>query len=351
MKEYLFLLVSSAILLQQCDTTETIVPEPVKDPREYNWTIDSLFYPGALQILMGSIWGSSSDNIYVAGDCDDAKSQIWHYNGNQWNAVHIYMGVAYSPASIYGFSAKDIWIAGGFYGTTSTLDSSLIMHYDGSSWKKINAYGGRLIENIWGNSSDNVWFVGLNGTIFHWNGTSLQPDSLPFHISKDVDPFYNMSVSGNSSGDTYFLVNAPSGKVYLFKRMQDIWSVVDSNLWGWQRMNVRIGSTGNIYESGAAGYYKWTGSNWENLLDQFDGYTFGIEALSEENIFITGWIYSTPGNIKSLLYHYNGQDFFLYEDLMLDDVSLFDAWSNGNEVFVVGYTHSFPQISVVLHGK
>ena len=300
---------------------------------------------------MQSIWGSSPDNIYAVGHSDEIKGQVWHYDGKQWSSVYIFMGLAYTPNTVFGFSANDVWIAGGFYGNTSTADSSLIMHYNGSTWRRINAYGGRLIENIWGNSPDNVWFVGLNGTIFHWNGTSIHPDSLPIRISKDAMPGYNLSVSGNSSGAAYFLLSAASGRQDLFKRMQDNWSVIDTNLWGWDRKNVWVSNTNKIYETGAAGFYWWTGSNWENLLDQFGGFTFGIEALSEDNMFITGWLSPATGNHKALLYHYNGKDIYLYENLMIDDTDFMDAWSTGSEVFVVGRTHSYPQRSVVLHGK
>ena len=354
MKKILFLSAVLIIALQKCSSPTGPPPpvKPVKNPREYTWTIDTLFYPTGLQTSMYSIWGSSPDNMYTVGHSGDIRGQAWHYDGKQWKDFYLPFGVRYSFRNVYGFSANDIWVVGGYFGTRSTVDSTFIMHFDGGSWKRINASGGKIIETVWGSSPNDIWFGGINGTLFHWDGTSVKRDSLPIYIPKDADPFYNFNkIYGKPSGDTFFLTSAPSGKSYLFLRKQENWSVIDSS--AWFRNRVWVSEKGDLYESGSGGFYKWTGYVWGNILGRFDGFTGGIGAASESNMFIVG-SGSTPesgGKYTGLVYHYNGKDFYLYENLKLDGVIFTDAWTDGTEVFIVGVTGEFLQKTIILHGK
>ena len=330
-----------------------------KDPRNYTWTIDTLYYPGSLQTMLNSIWGSSSNNIYAVGHSDEARGQIWHFDGKQWTSMNIFMGFAYTPYVIFGFSPNDIWIAGeriydNYNPPPNFIDSSFIMHFDGSSWKRIYAYGGKLIETIWGRAPNDIWFGGLNGTLFHWDGTSIRRDTLPIYIPLNADPYYNFhSIYGLPTGEIYFLVSAPlpQTRMYLFMRRQNNWSVIDSNLLGWVRNRLWVRDNENIYETGEDGFFKWNGNGWDNLLGQFNGTTIPLAALSDDNIFIAGLYYPEPGKINGLVYHYNGKDFYSFEKLKLYDVSFLGSWWNGTDVFIVGYTHKFPQKTIILHGK
>jgi hypothetical protein len=350
-KKILILLAVSIIIFQQCDTTEP--PANVKkNPREYTWTVDTLLYPESLQTLMSSIWGSSANNIYVTGHCDDIKGQLWHFDGTQWTSLYISMGFAYTPYAIFGFSSNNIWIAGErIYDNPNPppnfIDSSFIMKYDGNSWKNIIVHG-RSLYTIWGNSPDNIWFGGLNGILFHWDGTSIKKDSIPYFAPEYSQVF---SIYGKSSDEAYFMLYSSliQDHMYLFMRKQNNWSVIDSTVWGWTRDKLWISEYANIYETGSSGFFKWNGSRWDNLLGDFNGFTFGIEALSENNMFIVGWDFATP--IRGLVYHYNGKDFYLYENLKLDDVTFYDAWWNGTEVFIVGTTGRYPQKTIILLGK
>lgn len=351
----LLLTIISAILFQQCNTTEPPI-KVEKNPRTYDWTIDTLSYPSSLQTRMQSIWGSSPENMYVAGDCDDIRGQLWHYDGKQWASIYNAFGVAYTPYVVYGFSTNDIWVAGGSWAGTGTLDSAFVIHYDGSSWNRINAYGGKAITTIWGRSPKDIWFGGLNGTLFHWDGVTVKRDTLPIYIPLNADPFYQLSIYGKATDDeTYFMITDLTFQThtYLFVRKQNNWSVIDSSLWGYSRAKVWVSEKGNIYETGSGGFFRWNGNSWDNILGWFSGFTSGIEALSESenNMFIVGWDFPEVGKIRGLVFHYNGDNFYLYENLRLDDVRFIDVWWNGEEVFIVGSTFNFPQKSIILHGK
>jgi hypothetical protein len=356
----------SLSFLQQCSNPTGPPIDGIKDPRNYSWTIDTLFYPTSIQTNMRSILGSAANNVYAVGHSDEVRGSVWRFDGNSWkNFDYLTSGVNYDFGEVYGFSANDIWMAGTRYDDNPSpppnfLDSSFIVHFNGS-WQSIKPAGGSALQSVWGNSPTNVWFGGAYGTLFQWNGSSVKQDSLPIYISKnwDADPFYNLiSISGNSNGAVYFLVSAYSPQaqthMYLFMKKQNNWSVVDSSIYGYTRNKVWVSEEGNIYETGEVGFFKWNGSGWDNILgtDIFNGVTtFGIEALSESNMFIVGWSYPSGGKLTGLVYHYNGKDFYSYENLKLDNAQYLDAWSDGKEVFIVGQTFGLPSKTIILHGK
>lgn len=354
MKNYkikIILFAFSLLIFQQCSSST----EPVinKNPREYTWTIDTLFHPESIQTNMRSIWGSSASDVYTAGHSDDIRGNLWHFDGKSWNNLTVTNDLYCDFGEVFGFSADNIWIAGSRYYSNPSpppnfLDSTLILNFNGS-WENIKPAGGRTLRTVWGSSPNDVWFGGLSGSLlFHWNGTSVKRDSIPYPI-----PDYSQisSISGRSVGDAYFLLSAPTGQTFLFINKQNNWSIIDSS--AWFRNKVWVSDEGNIYETGQVGFYKWTGSSWTNLLGWFAGSTIGIEATSETNMFIVGRGSSVGpgGKYTGLVFHYNGNNFYLYENLKLDDVIFLDAWSNGSEVFIVGYTLSFPEKTIILHGK
>ncbi|MGH2567772.1 MAG: hypothetical protein ACRDGA_05490, partial [Bacteroidota bacterium] len=92
--------------------------EPIKDPRSYTWTIDTLAYPGSFQTAMRDIWGSSPTNVYVVGHNSDGFGKMFHFDGQEWKPVGlnpIEGGTIEGPidlSAIHGFSRDNIWVVG-----------------------------------------------------------------------------------------------------------------------------------------------------------------------------------------------------------------------------------------------
>jgi hypothetical protein len=78
--------------------------------------------------------------------------------------------------------------------------------------------------------------------------------------------------------------------------------------------------------------------------------TFGIAGTDDNNLFIVGAGFR-DGLYYGVVHHYNGSDWFQFSNLALIDVILYDVWTDGREVFAVGNTTRFPQVSIVVHGK
>ena len=139
----------SGIYFSCSNPTEPPPPvKPVKDPRTYTYTIDTLKI--SFQTMLRRVWGSSPNNVYIGGHNAGSPGSFWHYDGSKWSVVSL-PEYAYDINGIYGFAAGDIWAVGsrsyysGTFPNGTWSDSSLMFHYNGSSWKQFNVTGGRSL--------------------------------------------------------------------------------------------------------------------------------------------------------------------------------------------------------------
>ncbi|MDZ7375717.1 MAG: hypothetical protein ONB13_03765 [candidate division KSB1 bacterium] len=139
-------------------------PEPAKDPRQYSWTVDTLSYPSSFQTLMGRIWASSPQNVYVVGHCNDIFGQMYHFDGKVWLPIPFKYWGPIGLTDIYGFSSDDIWVVGQQYHQTGRDSlgypiyywSNRIIHYNGSTWQKVLDEGGQTLVSVWGISASDI---------------------------------------------------------------------------------------------------------------------------------------------------------------------------------------------------
>ncbi|HBI14961.1 MAG TPA: hypothetical protein DDY20_05530 [Desulfobulbaceae bacterium] len=122
------------------------------------------------------VWGSSETDVFAVGDASMVGTTryytVLHFNGTDWSRMG---GTPVVPADqsgrlkgIWGSSASNIWAVG---------DDGIILHYNGSNWTSVTRARARLYD-IWGSSSTNIYAVGLFGTILRYNGASWSYVSL-----------------------------------------------------------------------------------------------------------------------------------------------------------------------------
>ena len=189
-KLYTGLIILVIIILSGCDTG--IGVQPLKDPRTYNWTADTLRYPGSYQTLMEDIWANSPRDVYAVGhNSRGAKGIMWHYDGINWSNVHLGISEggliegSIDLTSIYGFSSTDIYAVGDRSKDNpnpppNLIFSSLIIHFDGFVWKEVNTYSGSALIDIYGKSPSDIWAGGESSTLFHYNGSTWERDSINY---------------------------------------------------------------------------------------------------------------------------------------------------------------------------
>ena len=178
----------------------TTAPPAVKDAScsADHWCIVSGL---TKRVTFSSVWGASPNDVWVAGE----GGALMHWDGSAWAEAS--SGTQSALRAVSGTSSKDVWAAG--------LDG-VLLHFDGTSWsatQKTGApwspatganerpiyslfatpnklwTGGSGVRSfdgtswtephhgthlptmaVWGPDAQNLWAVGLQGTVYRWEG-------------------------------------------------------------------------------------------------------------------------------------------------------------------------------------
>jgi hypothetical protein len=143
--------------------------------RNFIWEVDTL---GATMTHLYDVAVIHDSLIYVVGEIylrdslgqtDPTPYNLAIWNGQRWQLERVYwtfqgnQGVSRLTA-IMAFSSNDIWVGG-----------TVPYHWNGISWRaELGMVGifASWINKIWGRSSSDLYIVGNNGNIAHYNGSS-----------------------------------------------------------------------------------------------------------------------------------------------------------------------------------
>jgi len=131
---------------------------------QFSWTIDTLGICGS---YLNDVAIVNENNIWVVGniETDEGEYNAAHWNGSEWELIEI-INTA-DLYSIFYFSENDIWVT----------KYSYPVHWDGITWTQYNltdlGISGSSGQAIWGTSSSNMYFVGLYGSIVHYDGVNF----------------------------------------------------------------------------------------------------------------------------------------------------------------------------------
>lgn len=357
MKALHMLAVSSAmtfVLFSGGCKKDPVGPTLPKNPREYTWTVDTLAYPGSFQTIMRAIWGSSSNDIYVAGHNNTAFGNMYHWNGHVWTNVRLViteggpLSRIGSFAAIFGISGQDIYAAGYIPTNRYSLDGFLI-HFNGTTWREISLPSESSLETVWGRSPDTVWIGGWDGFLAHYTASRFVRDTVPYAFDTTGRDIVVRQIEGDARRT--FLVLGVSPRVlhrefyYLYERVGSQWIVRDGT---YEYPSIFIAPGGTMYRSGYGGIQRKAETTWTTVLSVPYVGRRGMAASSESNIFAAGMGDPVP---TSRLYHYNGTDWFEYTHLRMEGVEFSAVWTDGKEVFAIGQTIGSPMKTIVLHGR
>lgn len=299
---------------------------------DYEWIVDTLDAPDALQVIMLGIWGTEESNVWVVGHSDLTKYQAWHWDGIKWeNALLWFPGHPHSLEAVYGFSANDVWVVGVDYRNYPSINHrSLIAHYDGNNWRLIEEIDAPRALSVWGNDPFNV-FVGCDsGVVLYFNGSYWEKQS-----TGTISRIY--SIAGFNSQEVYAAGYHLDKKQpidstfhYFFHYSGSEWEVVQSFIktpfsqpdpFGYK---VWSSPEKKLYSVGDDGLYFLQNSSWLRIRDE---QLFAIYGTSTNNIFAGGW--------ANQLLHFNGSDWKLYTELSDASKSIYGLWCTSEEVFAV----------------
>jgi hypothetical protein len=223
--------------------------------------------------------------------------------------------------SIWGSSATDVFTVG---------ENGTILHYNGSSWSAMTSGTTQLLRSIWGSSATDVFTVGENGTILHYNGSSWSAVA-----SGTKNNLYG--VWGSSGSDVYAV--GENGTILNYNGIT--WSAMASGttavlsaIWGSSDSDVYVAKQDwPVFD-----VLHYNGNAWSSVPTPLY-VAERIWGSSPTDIYIVGWFPPSPaGGFLPLILHFNGS-IWAYEDRPHDAGYglFFDIWgSSGSDVFAVG---------------
>jgi len=166
-----FLVESQPLKITTMDTTS----------HDFQWEIIEIPSPYGSGVLRDAAIINEND-IWAVGEIYADSVQPWlpynaiHWDGQQWELkrINFYLcpnGTSPTPypiQAIFAFSEDDIWFTRG----------ASFVHWDGNHYVhdcSMNSLIDGSIQKIWGTSSQDLYAVGYNGTIIHYDG-SLSAD-------------------------------------------------------------------------------------------------------------------------------------------------------------------------------
>jgi len=169
---------------------------------------------------------------------------------------------------VWGSSSSDVF-AVGYDGT--------IAHYNGSAWSSQTSSTTNDLRGVWGSSSSDVFAVGYDGTILHYNGTTWSSQTR-----RTDNNLY--SVWGTSSSNV-FAVGA-SGTILHYT---DAWRFKTSGttntlygVWGSGATDIfAVGASGTILHSD-------DGTSWSSQASGTTNTLYGVWGTSSSNVYAVG---------------------------------------------------------------
>jgi hypothetical protein len=313
------------------DTSQTITAQTLQ-PTSHNivWTIDTLGQPGD---LLYDVWGLDENNVYAVGGVHlpEGASIIIKWNGEKWLPFSPYPLTA---NSIFGFAANDIWVVGG-------VTFGYAAHWNGSVWEEYSFYPPPEdtvwgLRSVWGSSPDDVWAVGAQGTIIHWDGSEWEKIQSPTSM-------YLIDIYGTSSSNIYAVGATLTNEYELLHFDGNSWKLISNQIPISAMMfrSIWIDKSGSGFIVGNRGLH-YNGSTWSLIPDNRFVRLQRVRGSGMNNVFAGGQY----GN----LLHYNGIEWTKYMDL--EDLSNFSEMKGiaafENSVIIVGYNFNG---ALVWHGR
>lgn len=318
---------------------------PITTSHEFEWVADTMGIYGS-ELRASAI--INPDSIWVFGEIriPDTTSQTGYtnyggawWNGTEWHLKHFYwidqLAQVY-PRAVWPGDDNNLWFPAGN-----------IFYYDGDTtyqvWDSLDGSGGS-VNRVWGNNSNNLYFVGPSGTIVHFDGTEYTEMESTTEV-KLID------ISGNPSGNHIFVTGLNSSDLFgsvVLEYTDGVWYTLyepehylpSEDDYG-AALNVSV-LNDTAYITTMAGLWKY------NYIDQNS--VFIPESFyNEGQYFHTKYIKAQESNdiymlsSRFILTHFNGDNWF-YDDQFNETYGNGNIWSisgdyNGEIVVFVGYFH------------
>jgi hypothetical protein len=101
---------------------------------------------------------------HVGGPAGDG---LFRWDGRAWR---FFQPLIERVHALWAGAANDVWAVG---------QNGLVMHWDGARWSKLSERLAGDLHAVWGRSRDDVWISGCADNFHHWNGVAWSPVPSP----------------------------------------------------------------------------------------------------------------------------------------------------------------------------
>jgi hypothetical protein len=248
-------------------------------------------------------------------------------------------------SDICGNSETDVFAVG---------ENGIIIHYDGLKWSVINSGITNSLNGVWCISTNDVIAVGEGGVILHYDGNVWSPITHPYSVSSGLeksgaisnlgdcyDDITNLSKVWGISETDFFSVGLADrycdGAAYYYQGTilhydRGIWSIDTYSL---ALSDIWGDSKTNVFTVGEYGLVlNFDGNSWNEIrigAGYFD-LLHGVWGSSSDDVFIVGQDLTT---FKGIIFHFDG---IIWSEMNSDTLwGLYDIWgSSENDIFAVG---------------
>lgn len=255
--------------------------------------------------------------------------------GGQWQAMD--SGTTESLYDIWGTGLDNIY-AVGLNGT--------ILHFNGAGWTSMSSPTGKHLFGVWGSSSDDIWAVGRDGVILRrqdggsWQETvdvPLNPGERQLNEVWGSGPDDVYAVGGGSAGGCILHWNGQSwtndhGSIsgplgFAGMGFNGVWGRGTSEVFAVGHNGVSNGLEGVCYKyDGTDWTWQWSGTGWPQTRELDSVWGVGSE------LFLAAESYD-PWYAEAL--HFDGSAW--ETQIFQDSPSLTDSWGSASDcVYVVG---------------
>jgi hypothetical protein len=230
---------------------------------------------------VGCIFALSPTDVWLCAD-----TQALHYNGTTFTPSDVMTPTGLSGLSaIWASSANDVYAVG--------MDA-IVAHYNGTTWSK-TIVGEPNKTSIWGSGPGDIYTLGTFD-LSHWNGTKWSPVALDSGAGDG-------QVWGTSATDVWAMVG--SSQVSHFDGTK--WTTTDLNIVG--ELSAVWGATpDDVWASGSAGSIShWDGKAWSELTHQKIGAPFlqqlvSVHGTGADDVWIVGQQLGNSGSTPLILH-------------------------------------------------
>lgn len=220
-----------------------------------SWTV----VPNPLTVDLNGVWANGPTDVWAVGE----QGAIAHYTGS-WNVVT--SPVTMDLYAVRGVGQGRAWAVG---------NAGTIVRYDGASWTPFDAGYGSFLSDVWGNTPNSVWVVGMS--IRHWNGSAWSTEATPGQSLSAVFGLSATDVWAAGTNNTLWHYDGTNwssqntganGGIY-----QDLWGTNGTNVWV-------VAYFGQVAH--------WNGASWSGVLSGTHEFLFGVWGSSATDVWAVG---------------------------------------------------------------